>query len=269
MSYYEDVLKTLAAAQSRDLRSENKRLEGTPPVRLRRTRDHGRQVLLHEYYEDGARVRKVVRDPVLLEALLRKEYLLAKTAASAGRLDALKDSIARVKELRTDDEILDGILARLRLPADAKLRERIIYPQSRKADKWAREPYRMSDYKPGNRVHKARGGLMVRSKSEVIIIELFHKYGVRFHYEEVFIAGGKHYAPDFTIMRADGSLVYWEHLGMLNDRAYFEGQLEKLRDYYARGLILGQNLIISFDNGDGVIDVAEIEHLIRTRVLRV
>lgn len=66
------------------------------------------------------------------------------------------------------------------------------------------------------RIHETVSGIMVRSKSEVIIANLLAENGVNFEYELPLRAEGQTYAPDFTIVAADGKVFYWEHLGMLD-----------------------------------------------------
>ena len=71
-----------------------------------------------------------------------------------------------------------------------------------------------------NRSHKTVSGILVRSKSEVIIANLLTKHQVNFEYEQLLTANGKRYSPDFTITDADNNVWYWEHLGMLHKEDY-------------------------------------------------
>jgi len=70
------------------------------------------------------------------------------------------------------------------------------------------------------KIHKALTEHMVRSKSEVIIANIFHDRGIPFEYEvPLYASDGTMYLPDFTITFA-GEIWYWEHLGMLHDTRY-------------------------------------------------
>ena len=70
--------------------------------------------------------------------------------------------------------------------------------------------------------------------------------------------------PDFTIKRPrDGKIIYWEHLGMTADAAYLESNIKKMRQYAEVGITPWDNLIITYDQSDGGIDVKIIDALIR------
>jgi hypothetical protein len=71
-----------------------------------------------------------------------------------------------------------------------------------------------------NRSHKTVSGILVRSKSEVIIANLLTKHNVNFEYEQLLTANNKTYSPDFTITTPDNKVWYWEHLGMLHKEDY-------------------------------------------------
>ncbi|MCR6637455.1 MAG: RecQ family ATP-dependent DNA helicase [Sporocytophaga sp.] len=70
------------------------------------------------------------------------------------------------------------------------------------------------------RIHQTLSGVMVRSKSEVIIANILHDNGITFEYEqELCSPDGILYSPDFTIT-SNNKTYFWEHLGMLEDEDY-------------------------------------------------
>ena len=81
----------------------------------------------------------------------------------------------------------------------------------------------------------------VRSKSEVIIADLLHKYETQgrlsYAYEEELVApGGDPWdlrLPDFTV-KVGGKTFYWEHCGMADDPAYRKRWEEVRRPWYVR-----------------------------------
>lgn len=78
-----------------------------------------------------------------------------------------------------------------------------------------------------NRSHKTVSGILVRSKSEVIISNLLTRHNVNFEYEKPLVANNKQYSPDFTIIAPDNKVWYWEHLGMLHKEDYRKEWAEK------------------------------------------
>lgn len=109
------------------------------------------------------------------------------------------------------------------------------------------------------------GDTKVRSKSEAIICNLLETFNIPFKYETCLSIGKVTYYPDFVILNPiDNKVVYWEHFGKINDKDYVESFERKLATYRINGITLWNNLIITFDQPDGSLDVRKIEKLIRT-----
>lgn len=97
----------------------------------------------------------------------------------------------------------------------------------------------------GSHVHRTRNGELVRSKSEVIVADILHSLGVEYGYEvELSMSDGTWRLPDFTVRRASGSPVFWEHLGML-DRAGYRADWQAKEQWYA------DHGILPFEDGGG------------------
>jgi ATP-dependent DNA helicase RecQ len=87
-----------------------------------------------------------------------------------------------------------------------------------------------------NKIHKTESGIWVRSKSEVIIANILHRSNIDFQYEEKLFYNDKQWKePDFTI-RHNGSVWYWEHLGLLGNEQYNESWQEKRKIYQELGI---------------------------------
>ena len=81
-----------------------------------------------------------------------------------------------------------------------------------------------------------------------MIVSCLEERGIPFRYEERLRLQGGSAIPDFTIMHpATGKKIYWEHLGMMDDMAYYESAIEKLALYQANGILLGNNLILTVE----------------------
>ena len=116
-----------------------------------------------------------------------------------------------------------------------------------------------------NLIHKTKNGIMVRSKSEVIIANMLYDSGYEnFLYEEKLPLGDSFKLPDFTIRdAASGLFVIWEHLGMLGDEEYRKAWEAKKQVYEANGFSeKNGNLIVTMDSLDGGIDCQEIQRKI-------
>ncbi len=280
MGYYEDQMRLLVHEKEKDLNSRTRAISRLPEGKVITTRNHHKPVFYRLSEHGGKKKRTVIKDIDELAALLRSEYLTKVTPADQKRAEAMQQCLKTMTECRDDDVILEKMIGRVMknssllremmpgasaLQIEAELRGRIL--NSAELSAWEKAPYAKSDYRSENRVFMTSRGLMVRSKSEVIIAELLYAYGIPFRYEELRFIDGTAYAPDFTIMRADGSIVYWEHMGKVDSFRYFDRQLSKLRTYYTEGIVLWKNLIITFDDENGLLSAAEIRNKIETMIL--
>ena len=178
-------------------------------------------------------------------------------------------------------------LRRLRLPDSSAthLRNTNLFTLSLRPDESRPEiPF------PEALIHRTRRGVLVRSKSEVIVANVLDGLvddpsEIDWKYEEPLFsseARDDYRLPDFTIGFV-GDTYYWEHLGMLSVPAYREGWERKRRWYEERlGIpVVGDGarpgfdvepgttplVITSRDGDNGSIDVPHIEALARRYIL--
>ena len=78
-------------------------------------------------------------------------------------------------------------------------------------------------YYASHLIHRTAKGVLVRSKSEVIVADTLTRLGISYEYEEKLLnkdANPLDYRlPDFTVSY-EGDTYFWEHLGMLHDEKY-------------------------------------------------
>jgi hypothetical protein len=127
-------------------------------------------------------------------------------------------------------------------------------------------------------IHRTRTGLLVRSKSEVIIaneLDYARERGRLTYDYEIPLSnpqGGWPRYPDFTIRDESlGRVWYWEHRGMLSDEDYLKRWEAKERWYRKLGI---QNwdptknpdgqLILTEDGPDGEIDASQVKRIVRS-----
>ncbi|MFC2023431.1 ATP-dependent RecD-like DNA helicase [Chloroflexota bacterium] len=174
-------------------------------------------------------------------------------------------------------------LRELRLPgkSDTHLRNTNLFTLSLRPDELRPEiPY------PEALIHRTRTGVLVRSKSEVIVADILDQLeDISWKYEEPLRSrddARDFRLPDFTI-GFEGDIYYWEHLGMLSLPAYREGWERKRRWYeetmgipvVGDGALPGRDVepgasplvITSRDADDGGIDAQRIEYLARRYIL--
>ena len=92
---------------------------------------------------------------------------------------------------------------------------------------------------------------MVSSKIEFIIYTALLKSGLKFKYEEPLQLEKLHYKihPDFTIYLRNGEKLFWEHLGMLDTRKYYNDWQDRRKSYKEHEL---EDVLITTDDLNGV-----------------
>jgi hypothetical protein len=128
-------------------------------------------------------------------------------------------------------------------------------------------PDDVEHYYPSHLIHRTSKGVLVRSKSEVIIADILSRLGASYEYEQKLVSRDDPHdfrLPDFTVS-FEGDTFYWEHLGMLAVPSYREAW-ERKRQWYENNKYLDR-VITSEDGLDGSIDAAAIERIARTKIL--
>lgn len=211
---------------------------------------------------DGKRTEvNITENDDMIHRLLQKRIYTEMERKSEKNISALRD----LKKAYETDGLRDIIT---QLPEPYK----VAYDAYTGAqiESWQDEEYERCPPDPERHIHETICGIMVRSKSEVIIANALTSYGIPFHYEErlYFLDGSSRYwYPDFTFQLPLVGKKYWEHLGMLDKRSYCEHNAEKLYDYQKSGLMIGKNLIITQDNHLGSCNSSFIDEVIRRELL--
>jgi hypothetical protein len=114
-------------------------------------------------------------------------------------------------------------------------------------------------------IHKTKKeGLLVRSKSEVIIANMLVEKGIEFEYEREFVGNnGQKRIPDFTFIDAAGDIIILEHLGMMSLPSYKASWEKKLEFYKENSYKLNNNLFTTTESEKGGIDSLAIEAVIK------
>lgn len=91
--------------------------------------------------------------------------------------------------------------------------------------------------------------LCTRSKSEAMIATRLEERNELFRYDAEVVLKNRSVYPDFTIYdKKRRRIIYWEHFGKVDDEAYMLRNLKKLEEYAEVGIILGDNLFITYES---------------------
>lgn len=138
--------------------------------------------------------------------------------------------------------------------------------KGRKLDsaEWEMMPFVQSQEHPENKLYRTPHGDLVRSKSEMMISLLLCQHHIPFHYEEELVLNGVTIYPDFTIRHPiTERIVYWEHLGMIENNSYYQMASRKIQTYIDNGICPGDNLILTCEDSLHPFDVEKVNQMIR------
>ncbi|MBQ1407930.1 MAG: hypothetical protein IIY88_07330 [Eubacterium sp.] len=117
---------------------------------------------------------------------------------------------------------------------------------------------------PENLLIMTRQGFLVRSRVEALIADVYFDKGVIVEYEApLYVGNGMFIKPDFTLhLDAVRSLRFHEHAGMFNDPDYRSQLKWKLTKYMEAGFRIGKDVLLTYDDDYGKLDMDGIARAI-------
>lgn len=184
-----------------------------------------------------------------------------------GKLKNLKDNPERIQAYETKKKLSKDIPI---LTSNILFLEKLLHtyiPLSFSSNSWSETESCQNDYKKEKLKH-AYNGIYYRSKSEAMIAAMLTSYEIEFKYEVKLNLHGFNIYPDFYIKRPkDGKIFIWEHFGLVADETYLNKTFNKLNNYHRGGYDLWDNLIVSFDQEDGSLNIDTIDKIIHLFLL--
>lgn len=140
-------------------------------------------------------------------------------------------------------------------------------PQNKSSDsltlEWLNAPTTYSNFMLENKIFKTPAGVLVRSKSELLIASLLESKNIAYKYEARLLLNERFVYPDFTIMHPrTHDIIILEHFGMMHDDEYRTKNNLKISDYLNAGYRLGDNFIATYDDINGAIDMSALSRII-------
>ena len=208
------------------------------------------------------------------QLLAQKDYLKKLLSAAQEELAIIKRAIGTgisAKEteadnymIRTPESVYDSLKKERKI-----LVSPLLISDEEYARRWSEEQFRISSYKPEEKIYTTKRGEMVRSKSEMMIADMYCELGIPYRYEcELYLRGGGCKYPDFTLLnRKARKVIYHEHFGKMDDEKYRKKNLRKLEVYRRSGVFVGKNLILTFEEDGCPFNIREFEKSIREILL--
>ena len=230
-----------------------------PDGRLRIKRQNGSVYYCHVSSGKDSGTYIKADDP-LVRQLAQKEYLESTLRLALMEQKLLEKIIGRYPTSLAED--LYGSYSDER----KALINPIVLPDDEYVQTWLNKPYRHKEISNDIPVYLTIKGERVRSKSEQIIADHLTAKGIPYKYEFPLNFGDFVLHPDFTILRlSDRKVIYYEHLGRMDDPGYAEDNVRKLTVYSLNGLILGDNLFTTLETRKQPLDVRVLDNLIEKK----
>lgn len=131
-------------------------------------------------------------------------------------------------------------------------------------ENWKNESLPPKKFDPEDKSsHYTDNGERVRSKSEVMIANLFLKRGVLYLYEPGLQLNERVIYPDFRVLnRRIRKTFYFENFGMMDNPEYSAKAVQKINAYILNGFLPGDGLIYSMETSEHPLDMRVVERMI-------
>lgn len=134
---------------------------------------------------------------------------------------------------------------------------------------WLSEPYEGGSFSLQDPEFYTEKNERVRSKSEILIANAMCRLNVPYKYEcPLYLEGLGVIHPDFTALNVKRrKVLYWEHLGKMDDPEYATTNVSRINFYEKNGVFKGDRLILTWETGKTPLDVKLVEQTIKHYLL--
>lgn len=175
--------------------------------------------------------------------------------------------LERIRNLEVSDSIIDTYKSLN--PGVRKLINPINVDDDTYKEMWLKESYVGLGFNSRDKssFYSDKGERM-RSKSEVLIANALNKMNIAYKYEcPIVRKNGELLYPDFTVLDAKRRrIMYWEHLGKMDDMAYVTRNLWKLDEYKSINIQIGVNLILTYESSSNPLGTYEINNIVQSLI---
>lgn len=203
------------------------------------------------------------KDIELAQQLAQKDYVQKLYQKVCAELADIEKYLARHEENE-----LENIFQNMNVYRK-ELVNPFVIPDEMFVQEWERSAYNTNPYCLEQKVYPTKKDELVRSKSEVMLADMYYEMGIPYRYEaELILENGKKKYPDFTLLKkSTREILYHEHLGMLDDEGYRVANLVKFEEYQKSGIYLGKNLIVTYEAEGCFLNIKDVKRMVRELML--
>lgn len=192
------------------------------------------------------------------ETLALKKYYQVELESLTTELKAIESCLTHYPKAKSSDIFLE------QNPEYHSLLSGLVSTSNDTVATWLSEVYDKNKNYPEGLKFKTNQGILVRSKSEVIIANILSSHNIPFRYECGLNLSGMTIYPDFTIMHpVTNQIFYWEHFGLIDNPSYAHSAMTKMQTYISNNIFPSINLITSYETKDNPLDIGMIEEIVK------
>ena len=265
MEIYKEQLQKIMYIHNQMKAKYIKELKSSPKGKLIGYLHKGKHQYYHSQTVNNIYTRRGIgKNDYLKKQLARKRYIEKVLPIIENNIKALETALNNY-QIITPEIIIDKMSAVYKSLPQSYFTDKSILPEE--LELWMNEPFDQSTFNLHEKIHTTSRGLKVRTKAELLIAEILYMYNIAFRYEQRLYIRNRRYAPDFTIKLPDGKIIYWEHAGKTHDTGYMYDHYDKLRFYLYKGIVPGENLILTYDAINGDFNTQIIHSEIKNKLL--
>lgn len=224
---------------------------------------NGNKVQYYHKDPDDMRIKYIPeKNMKLVIALAQKSYDKKVLRVAEKELNATRRYLAGCPETTIEQVYEDMHVERKKLVVpDIETDEQFV-------EGWLAEEYEGKEFDYGYPEMFTARNERVRSKSEVIIADMLNNEGIPYKYEcPVYLSGYGNVYPDFTVLNVrERRVIYWEHLGLMDQIDYIGANIKKINSYAQNDIVLGDNLIITIETRQNPLDQRFVRKLIEKKL---
>lgn len=202
------------------------------------------------------------KNDILIKTLSRKRYaeeVISKLNKNLSAAELFLENYSGFEEW----QIADACNPALRV-----LSSEISRDYDAEVEKWAKQEYERNPYFPEFLINPSLRGELYRSKSEAMIADSLYESQLAYLPEPPLrTRGGLIFYPDFKILIPETfEIIYWEHLGRMDDPEYASKNCKKIIKLNEMGIIQGKNLIVTMETKDCPLSQPYVRSVIKTQI---
>ena len=259
MPELESLIRTQTLYLENEIHDLNRSIDSYPPGRMN-PYQNGIYTRYKILIPGQAPVSVSTKDQYTLDLMTRKRFFEAKLTDSSADLAICQKTLPLFEQHpRAMEQLLaDKRMCRLLTARNPEV----------DLDEWSRDIGSQNPDHPEHLNVFTEADIMVRSKSEALIVTAALELQIPFLYEHRLVLPEGIFYPDFMLLNPKTRKVFYlEHFGLMDDDNYARAAYRKLQIFHKNGIRPGDNLICFFEYRNLPLSIVHVKNTLTDLVL--